>query len=256
MSTTQIALSHHHATADTPAQVLRTGYRRRPTTKRQRRKKSSGIPDRGQQIQPPPPKLGVDNTRSLRQRQTRRKAATQSHGPTVSFWDRVAGPPKAPEWVGDRHLCPRGRSASLVRPHLDGEIAVASITFDARGLVGSGAPKARPDHPAATAMTGSSRSPYALTGAVGRSHTTPTPDPDPRDSGRRTSGALRLSELASCLCTARPKTAGGTVLPGRAQGLHFPAPLTHQSNGARSPLANTLGSARPTPTASARAAAS
>jgi hypothetical protein len=27
--------------------------------------------------------------------------------------------------------------------------------------------------------------------------------------------------------------------PGRAQGLHFPAPLTHQSIGARSPMANT-----------------
>jgi len=37
------------------------------------------------------------------------------------------------------------------------------------------------------------------------------------------------------------------VRPDRAQGLH-PAPRTHQSNGVRSPMANTLGSARPTPT--------
>jgi len=40
------------------------------------------------------------NRRSLRQRQTRRKTATQSHGPTVPLRDMVAGPPKAPGQVG------------------------------------------------------------------------------------------------------------------------------------------------------------
>lgn len=84
---------------------------------------------------------------------------------------------------------------------------------------------------------------YALTDAVGRSHTTPTPDPDPRDSGRRTPRALRLSELVSRLLRVMP--------PGRAQGLH-PAPRFHQSNGVRSPLANNppLGPAYPYTTGS------
>jgi hypothetical protein len=126
---------------------------------------------------------------------------------------------------------PHGQSASLVRPHLDGEIAVAGITFDARGLELTGALMARPDCPAAAATPGSRPFIRALIDAVGRSHTTPTPDPDPRDLGRRTSGALRLSELTPCLTH--------TASPGRAQGLHYPAPRTHQSSGARSPLANT-----------------
>ena len=163
------------------------------------------------------------------------------------FGDTVAGPPKAPEWVGDRRPVLRGRDASVVRPHLDGEIAVASITFGALGLRGSEALQALPIFAPATATAGSRPSRHALTGAVGRSHTTPTPDPDPRDSGRRTPGALRLSELAPCLTHM--------VRPDRAQGLH-PAPRTHQSNGVRSPMANTLGSARPTPTTSAPAASS
>ena len=43
----------------------------------------------------------------------------------------------------------------------------------------------------------------ALTGAVGRSHTTPTPDPDSRDSGPRTPGALRLERVVSHMKAAR-----------------------------------------------------
>ena len=108
---------------------------------------------------------------------------------------------------------------------------MAGITFGARGLRVSGAPQAPTMSVAATAMADSPTSSRALTGAVGRSHTTPTPHPDPRDSGRRTVGALRLIELAPCLTLM--------VSPGRAQGLH-PAPRTHQSNGVRSRLANTL----------------
>lgn len=106
---------------------------------------------------------------------------------------------------------------------------MAGITFDARGLQGSGTPLASPAGSFGAVATAFRPSSHALTGAVGRSHTTPTPDPDPRDSGRRTSGALRLSEMAPRLTRMVP--------PGRAQGLH-PAPQTHQSNGARLPLAN------------------
>lgn len=106
---------------------------------------------------------------------------------------------------------------------------MASITFDARALRVSGSPLADSNIPAAATTTFSRPSCHALTGAVDRSHTTPTPDPDPRDSGRRTPGALRLSEMAPRLTRMVP--------PGRAQGLH-PAPRTHQSNGVRLPLAN------------------
>ena len=105
---------------------------------------------------------------------------------------------------------------------------MASITFDARGLQVLGTPLACLGLPL-RAATAHSPSCHALNGAVGRSHTTPTPDPDPRDSGRRTPGALRLSEMALRLTSVAP--------PGRAQGLH-PAPRTHQSNGVRLPLAN------------------
>lgn len=141
----------------------------------------------------------------------------------------------------------RGPGPSLVRPHLDGEIAVTSVIVDARSPRDREAPQRRFGRKAAAVAAASRPPSHAHTGAVGRSHTTPTPDPDPRDSGLRTFGALRPSELAPCLCTARPQTAGGTVPPGRAQGLHVPAPLTQQSNGARSPLANIprLGPAHP-----------
>jgi hypothetical protein len=180
----------------------------------------------------------VYNRRSLRQRQTRRKVGTQSHGPTVLSGIRQPGRRRHLSGSEIVTLVQRGRGASLVRPHLDGEIAVASITFDARGLQVSGTPLACPDRPLGAVTTHIRPSCHALTGAVGRSHTTPTPDPDPRDSGRRTSGALRLSELAPRLTRAVP--------PGRAQGLH-PAPQTHQSNGVRSSLTNNprLGPAHP-----------
>ena len=138
----------------------------------------------------------MDNTRSLRQRQTRRKAATQSHGPTVppGIWQ----PGRRRHLSGSEivSLDPAGLGASLVRPHVDGEIAVPSITFDARASRAAVARTARPDLRVAADAASSRRSRHALTGAVDRSHTTPTPDPDPSDSGRRTSGALRLSELA------------------------------------------------------------
>src|SRR4051812_12170412 len=69
--------------------------------------------------------------RSLRQRQTRRKAGTQSHGPGSLLGDTAAGPPKAPEWVGDRSPVIDDGTA-VVRPHLDGEIDMAGIKHDAR----------------------------------------------------------------------------------------------------------------------------
>jgi hypothetical protein len=205
----------------------------------EQRKRNSGIRHQGTTDPSAPVELigGQHEDRSDKGKPAERRGRKATG--LSPFRDTAAGPPKAPEWVGDRHLRPYGRSATLVRPHLDGEIAVASITFDARGLQATGAPTALPGCPAATVTTGSRPSRYAHTGAVGRSHTTPTPDPDPRDSGLRTVGALRPSELAP-----RPRA---TVPPGRAQGLHYPASRTHQSNGARSPMANTprLGPAYP-----------
>ena len=108
---------------------------------------------------------------------------------------------------------------------------MAGILHGARGLRVSEALWAPTGSAGGTVPANSPTLHRVLTGAVGRSHTTPTPHPDPRDSGRRTVGALRLSELAPCLTLM--------VSPGRAQGLH-PAPRTHQPIGVRSRLANTL----------------
>ncbi len=103
--------------------------------------------------------------------------------------DTAAGPPKAPEWVGVCSPHPLrsegfpmplrlqygeidvGRNANgacagqvrIVQPFgWDGAAAVLTITSTLRGSLS------------------------ASTGEVGRSHDTPTPDPDPRDSGPRT----------------------------------------------------------------------
>ena len=129
---------------------------------------------------------------------------------------------------------------------IDGEIAVTSIALDARGLDVASVRNAPAGDGGAAVMTGSAPTSSTLNGAVDRSHTTPTPDPDPRDSGRRTSGALRLSELASRAARCRRAEPRACTLR------RGPTSRTALVCLERTPL----GSARPTPTASACAAMS
>jgi hypothetical protein len=81
----------------------------------------------------------------------------------------------------------------------------------------------------------------ALTDEAGRRHATPTPDPDPRDSGLCTLRALRSSEPV--LRQLRPHSAAGATLPGRAQGLHSLRLRPYLER--RRPLLATVPSARP-----------
>jgi hypothetical protein len=132
--------------------------------------------------------------RSLRQRQTRRKTGTQSHGPTSAPAETAAGPPKAPG---------RSESAALIR------CGSGAFTCSARQAEGSHG-RDRDQHRARTGnvacapvvgLPGCSLQPRecALTNDCGRCHAAPTPDPDPRDTGPRSARRHRSGDSASFL---------------------------------------------------------
>ena len=146
------------------------------------------LPGPTQQIAPRVPIPWLDNRRSLRQRQTRRKAATQSHGPTSDpGYGRRAAEGTKPVGVCSPHpLRSEGFPMPLRLQY--GEIDVGRY---ANGACAGHGGIAQPFgwHGAAAVLTITSTlrgSLSASTGEVGRSHVTPTPDPDPRDSGPRT----------------------------------------------------------------------
>jgi hypothetical protein len=161
----------------------------------------------------------VYNRRSLRQRQTRRKAGTQSHGPTSSdgYGSRAA---EGTNRVGVCSPHPlRIEGILLPPPRSDGEIAVASINPDARFVMAANAQvRTRlPRHGVAQALPTIL---CASTGEVGRSHVPHLPDPDPRASDPRAARRPRLSEVATYNGAARRPSAGRVSLPDRARGLH------------------------------------
>ena len=165
-----------------------------------------------QQVSRPGPIPCLDNRRSLRQRQTRRKAGTQSHGPT-SLADTAAGPPKAPEWVGVCSPHPlRIEGISLPLRPQDGEIDVSRYAFGACSGQGvtvrlfgcAGAPGL------VASIDTSRRTTSASTGEVGRSHTPPTPDPTPCDSSPRTC-VRTASERSGAAPLVRPGRIGGAA---------------------------------------------
>jgi hypothetical protein len=175
----------------------------------------------------------VYNRRSLRQRQTRRKAGTQSHGPTSSdgYGSRAA---EGTNRVGVCSPHPlRIEGIPLPPPRSDGEIAVASIIPDAREVIEANAQLRilLPSHGVAQAL------PIFLcasTDEVGRSHVPHLPDPDPRASDPRAARRLRLSEVATYIDAAWRPTAGRMSLPDRAQGLHSlrPRPTSRKAPSA------------------------
>jgi hypothetical protein len=115
-----------------------------------------------------------------------------------------------------------GSRALFCSAPLDGEIVVPSFRFGV--IVLSTAPeRASSSLPEIFPRRATpSRRPTlcASKDEVGRSHVTPTPDPDPRASGSRAVRRQRPREVA-LRPAERPPTAGCTALPGRAQDLHF-----------------------------------
>ena len=150
----------------------------------------------------------------LRQRQTRRKAATQSYGPT-SHGDTAAEPPKAKYRSESAALIRCGcRAFSCPRPVPKGSRVMVRL-FSLRGpREWAGATNRTERAPHANANR--SLNERAHPDAAGRGHTPPTPDPDPRDPGARNACSLRLSELVSNIRLGRTLSPDRPAPPGRA----------------------------------------
>jgi len=198
-------------------------------------KQSSGITRATQQIATRVPIPWLDNRRSLDKGKPAERRRRKATGLRPSG-DTAAGP--------RRHLS-GSESAALIRcgvrafPCLSGsstERSTWAATPMARAQDSAGSLSRFGWLGAAAVLTITSTlrgSLSASTGEVGRSHDTPTPDPDPVTPARAPACALRRSEVAPHIVAGGTCSAGRASLPDRAEGLHSPATSIHQSNGAR-----------------------